>query len=122
MLFSILSFSIIIYLWKKKENREDRAEDFKNQAVIFFFIIVIAGFADALAASPGISPFLTGLTSTLASGTASPAANAAMLSATAAALRLPHVGVLNISPVVLVSNLDENVWTILLIVILFYTH
>ncbi|VDD97936.1 unnamed protein product, partial [Enterobius vermicularis] len=66
------------------------------------------GFADALAASPGISPFLTGLTSTLASGTASPAANAAMLSATAAALRLPHVGVLNISPVVLVSNLDEN--------------
>lgn len=68
------------------------------------------GFAEALGASPGISPFLTGLTSTLTtSGTASPAAaNAAMLSATAAALRIPHVGVLNISPVVLVSNLDEN--------------
>ncbi|VDM44960.1 unnamed protein product [Toxocara canis] len=70
-----------------------------------------AGFADALAASPsGMSPFLTGLTTTLASGAGSPAAtNAAVLNATAAALRFPHVGVLNISPVILVSNLDENV-------------
>uniref|UniRef100_F1KVX6 Regulator of differentiation 1 n=1 Tax=Ascaris suum TaxID=6253 RepID=F1KVX6_ASCSU len=69
-----------------------------------------AGFADALAASPsGMSPFLTGLTTTLASGAGSPAAaNAAVLNATAAALRFPHVGVLNISPVILVSNLDEN--------------
>lgn len=57
-----------------------------------------------------MSPFLTGLTTTLASGAGSPAAaNAAVLNATAAALRFPHVGVLNISPVILVSNLDENV-------------
>ncbi|VDK27352.1 unnamed protein product, partial [Anisakis simplex] len=69
------------------------------------------GFADALAASPsGVSPFLTGLTTTLASGAGSPAAtNAAVLNATAAALRFPHVGVLNVSPVILVSNLDEQI-------------
>ncbi|VDN05245.1 unnamed protein product [Thelazia callipaeda] len=66
--------------------------------------------ADALASPSGISPFLTGLTTTLASGATSPVtANAAMINATTAALRFPHVGVLNISSVVLVSNLDENV-------------
>uniref|UniRef100_A0A1I7VBZ5 RRM domain-containing protein n=1 Tax=Loa loa TaxID=7209 RepID=A0A1I7VBZ5_LOALO len=65
--------------------------------------------ADALASPTGISPFLTGLTTTLASGATSPVtANAAMLNATAAALRFPHVNVLNISSVILVSNLNEN--------------
>ncbi|VBB32425.1 unnamed protein product [Acanthocheilonema viteae] len=66
--------------------------------------------ADALASPTGISPFLTGLTTTLASGATSPVtANAAMINATAAALRFPHVNVLNMSSVVLVSNLNENV-------------
>ncbi|VDM91324.1 unnamed protein product, partial [Litomosoides sigmodontis] len=66
--------------------------------------------ADALASPTGISPFLTGLTTTLTSGATSPVtANAAMINATAAALRFPHVSVLNMSPVVLVSNLNENV-------------
>ncbi|EJW82183.1 hypothetical protein WUBG_06907, partial [Wuchereria bancrofti] len=65
--------------------------------------------ADALASPTGISPFLTGLTTTLASGATSPVtANAAMINATAAALRFPHVNVLNMSSVVLVSNLNEN--------------
>ncbi|VDO65829.1 unnamed protein product [Onchocerca flexuosa] len=65
--------------------------------------------ADALASPTGISPFLTGLTTTLASGATSPVtANAAMINATAAALRFPHVNVLNVSSVVLVSNLNEN--------------
>lgn len=68
-----------------------------------------SGFADALGAPSGISPFLTGLTTTLASNAASPVTANALLNSTAAALRLPHVGVLNMSPVVLVSNLDENV-------------
>ncbi|CAG9537402.1 unnamed protein product [Cercopithifilaria johnstoni] len=64
---------------------------------------------DALASSAGISPFLTGLTTTLASGATSPVtANAAMINATAATLRFPHVNVLNVSSVVLVSNLNEN--------------
>ncbi|KAL3995260.1 hnRNP-L/PTB/hephaestus splicing factor family protein [Acanthocheilonema viteae] len=68
--------------------------------------------ADALASPTGISPFLTGLTTTLASGATSPVtANAAMINATAAALRFPHVNVLNMSSVVLVSNLNENVVT-----------
>ncbi|KAM3718619.1 Polypyrimidine tract-binding protein [Dirofilaria immitis] len=65
--------------------------------------------ADALTSPTGISPFLTGLTTTLASGATSPVtANAAMINATAAALRFPHVNVLNMSSVVLVSNLNEN--------------
>lgn len=69
-------------------------------------------FTDALASPTGISPFLTGLTTTLASGATSPVtANAAMINATAAAaaLRFPHVNVLNMSSVILVSNLNENV-------------
>ncbi|MFH4979544.1 hypothetical protein AB6A40_006253 [Gnathostoma spinigerum] len=66
-----------------------------------------AGYPEALSSPSSVSPFLTGLSTTLASGASNPATSAAVLNATAAALRFP-VSVLNMSPVVLVSNLDEN--------------
>lgn len=87
----------------------NKLELFENFNFFLDPLCKFSGFADALGAPSGISPFLTGLTTTLASNAASPVTANALLNSTAAALRLPHVGVLNMSPVVLVSNLDENV-------------
>lgn len=77
-------------------------------------------FSDALSAvatPTSLAPFLTGIGGNLATAAAAAAAangaatpnNATLLGQTIASLQFPQLGLLNLTSVILVSNLDENV-------------